>query len=57
MLEQGLYLFLIEKTFHSTVFDMDIHLATYIIRLVRAIECRNGEYEVDGECDVCQDES
>jgi hypothetical protein len=42
-LEQDLDFLLVQKTLDRTILNMDIHLATHIDRLVRAIECRDSQ--------------
>ena len=53
-LEQRLNLFLIQETLHGTIHDMDVHLTTDIVRLIRAVKCRDGQYKIDCQGEVDQ---
>lgn len=44
----------IEETAHATLLDVDLHFGAYVINLVRAVEYRDGQYEIDGNDDVYQ---
>ena len=36
------------------VHDMDVHLTTDIVRLIRAVKCRDGQYKIDCQGEVDQ---
>ena len=44
----------IEEAAHATLLDVDLHFGAYVINLVRAVEYRDGQYEIDGNDDVYQ---